>query len=160
MKKLFACIIFIGFCLASFAQDSLKLPIPDSTKLTFTKVYNDVKGGLSGLAAGLKTGVSHVYEVLVKQQVVNAVIFLLVGIFSIIFFCITISNIKKSKWGSSGYSWSVKEEEFNKNATMTIIFGIFFMISLIVTICNLDTIVGGFINPEYGAIKEIISFIK
>ena len=61
MKKvLIALLCFVS--VSASAQDSSKLLISDSSKLTLMKVYNDTKAGLTGLAGALKTPVTHVYE--------------------------------------------------------------------------------------------------
>lgn len=43
----------------------------DSTSITFTKVYNDVKEGINGLAIALKEPAEHVYKIFVKQQLIE-----------------------------------------------------------------------------------------
>jgi len=63
--------------------DSTKKTVKESitsvdTSSNFKMLYQDVKEGLSGLATGLKVGVEHVYIVLVKQQIVNSITWVII----------------------------------------------------------------------------------
>lgn len=136
-----------------------ELAIPDSTKLTVREVYEDVKAGITGLAAALKTPAEHVYTVLCKQQVVKA----FVGIFM---FLITILCLVTClRYGSFVVDWEdgeVKENKPSFSAIISTIFGILSIIFIIIFFVgsyHLD-IIQGFVNPEYGAIKDIVDFIK
>lgn len=137
---------------------------PDSTDVTFSEVYKDFKGAIDAIAESLKIGSQHVYEVLVRQQFVESIslllLFLGLGIASFICFRTAISMKKKS------------DEEYSKNyrgtedwdqtiAFIPLVFGLVLSIGTIVGICiEMDTIITGFVNPEYGAIMEIKDFIK
>lgn len=123
------------------------------TSSTFKTIYSDIKSGIVGLATALKVTAEHVYTILVKQQVVNSIIYLILGIISIIFI---INWIKKYK---SNEEW---EDYGNPTALgvvriTQIIIG---FILLVISLLNIDIIITGLINPEYGAIKEILNFIK
>lgn len=133
--------------------DSLKAsPLADSAKVTFSKVYEDVKTGMAGLAAGLKVGVSHVYEVLVKQQLVMAITYCLWLPFGIGLIFLFIK----------AYRHLDANDRFDEpgRALFLIFGGILSMVPLVIFMCNMDTIVTGFVNPEYGAIRDIINFVK
>jgi hypothetical protein len=158
MKK-FLVLVLAVISINCFSQDTTVIykqvdtsklaAIPDSAKLTFGKVYNDVKSGLSGLAAGLKVGVSHVYEILVKQQIVSAVTNTIGYVIVITLIMISYRNFKKEEdWNDPGKSGML--------CIITVI-GAFL---IWVFGCDIDAIITGFINPEYGAIKEIINFVK
>lgn len=130
--------------------------IPDSSKMTFSKVYGDVKAGISGLASSLKVGAEHVYYVLVKQQVVHAIKWLLILGFG--FFCI-IHFLKKYKL--------ITEKWWNHADTMPTMMGVFRVGQIImgvVFICigfnHTNEILTGCINPEYGALQDILNFVK
>jgi hypothetical protein len=137
--------------------------IPDSAKLTLLKVYEDTKAGLIGLAGALKTTAEHVYVVLVKQQVVYSISYLL---FDIMLFIVSIyflscfkNNYKRTQIKTD--SWYNDDIEDHFGLVGMLVFGIIFGIILIVSIAfNGTDIVTGFINPEYGAIKDIINFIN
>ena len=145
MKKLFL-LLFLAFTFTMSANaqvsdviDTVKAEIESGvgyvdTSSTFKQVYSDVKQGLVGLAAGLKVGVEHVYKVLVKQQVVLAISWLL--------YLISLIPI-----GFILYKGGVKIYAYCDDDNPM---GLFHM----------DIIVTGFVNPEYGAIKEIINLIS
>lgn len=140
---------------AQVIDSTLAGKIPDSTKVTFNKVYADVKEGLSGLAAGLKTGVSHVYEVLVRQQLVISItdlIFLIASFISIIFWIKAYKS--KEEWQSLGVG------DATGVGVVRIIQIVISLIILVVAVIYIPDMITGFVNPEYGAIKEIISFVK
>ena len=48
------------------------------TSSNFKQVYGDIKTGLVGLAAGLKVGVEHIYIILVTQQILNSITWLII----------------------------------------------------------------------------------
>lgn len=122
------------------------------TASLYKQVYGDFKTALVGIADALKVGVEHVYIVLVKQQLVKSI----VGVLSIITFIVLIGfSIKPfTKWGdnhnksSDGASWAVLIMGY-------IVIGIIFLICI-----DLTEIVTGFVNPEYGAMKEIMEWVS
>lgn len=108
-----------------------------------------------GLAAGLKVGAEHVYQVLVKQQIVKSIIWLLIAI---------ISGFFVGNWFKA---YKNKTEEWTDNYEDVTFIGVvrglqicLGLVLLVASIINIDVIVTGLINPEYGAIKEIINFVK
>lgn len=126
--------------------------LPDSNSITSKEVYNDFKSGLIGIANALKVGVEHVYYVLVKQQIVKAVMWLLLGIFGFIFILAYKRMYefgKKNSYDSDGASW------------IPFVLQMFVGVVLIgLFLGNIDTIVTGFINPEFGAMKDIVEFVN
>ncbi len=167
MKKLLTIGLLLStMCLSLSANtDSLKLnkdPIPDTSQITLTKVYNDVKSGLNGLGEALKVGSEHVYGVLIKQQYVLSITLLL----SI--FLASICGIISYKWARKLHN-KFKEENkdsyyqsWNDNIwclhyTISIIL---LVGSLVLTLSTISTIITGFVNPEYSALKDIMNFIK
>lgn len=72
---------------ANTVQDTVSLSgAPPEAEIISHEIYNDVKSVVQQLAAGLVVGAEHVYGILVTQQVVKAIVFLIVLIFSIILF--------------------------------------------------------------------------
>lgn len=123
------------------------------TSSTFKTIYFDIKSGIAGLAAALKVTAEHVYTILVKQQVVNSIICLILGIISIIFIINWFKKYKSDeKWDSDHGPTALGLVRITQ-----IIIG---FILLAISLVNIDVIITGFINPEYGAIKEILNFIK
>lgn len=124
----------------------------DSTKVTFTQVYGDVKETLQALGESLKVGAEHVYEVLVTQQIVNSITWLAI-------LCVLITSTAICAYYCNKFS-----SEKSKNIELRDGFGwgtlIIGTIAIIVFLCTIETIVTGFVNPEYGAMKEIMEFVK
>lgn len=173
MKVLLVMTLLFG-SINTYAQDSTKVK-SDTTSLTMNKVYEDVKVGLTGLSKALKVGTEHVYGILVKQQVVNSVI----NLTSYLLYLIMIVVVLKT-----GLKWKVKhdilgkeDEEKHKNSYWsgwdnnsshygTLSTVTFFLTGLLIIIffsslcVSLSSTITGLINPEYGAIKDIVSFIK
>jgi len=153
IKRLILVLILSVSSLLATSQDTLKVPIPDSTALTAGKVYNDVKAGLSGLSQSLKVGAEYVFTIMVKQQVVEAIsclILLVLALFLIV------------NWF---YAYKSTERWYNSDDPTLIgvvrVFQLFFgTVMVLISLFNIDTIVMGFINPEYGAVKDIIEFVK
>ena len=123
------------------------------TSSTFKAMYSDFKYGITALAASLKVGAEHVYEVLVKQQIVYSIIWTIVLIIGITFISIWL------------YRYKDEEEEWTDGdatalgvfRTMQVFLG---SILFIIGIMNIDTIITGFINPEYGALKDVIEMVQ
>lgn len=164
MKKLLIITTILLCSIYSFGRDTTSFlktttstinTLADSSKLSFSKVYTDVKAGITGLASALKVGAEHVYIVLVRQQIVNAIIWLIVGIIGFIF---VLNSIKMYK---STEKWLDSDDEFPTGLGIfrltQILFGLLFSL---IFVCHIDTIITGFVNPEYSAIREIIGFIK
>lgn len=151
-------VVFAAFTISGFAKE-VKVSLPDTTKVTFTQVYNDVKEGITGLATALKEPAEHIYKLMVKQQFINSITYCMFPLLSIVFIIVSVSFLKKSKWGEDDFG--VKEEErFNRYASLSMITVALSIVLLIISFALTDDIITGFMNPEYGAIKEIMSFIK
>ncbi len=104
---------------------------------------------LKGLAAALEVPAKHVYAILVKQQMVYAIgylILIIAGIF-IVGSCIGLASYADSN-------------NYEFLCVSSFIFGVVGAIMLIVGMCLIPEILTGFVNPEYGAIKDIANLIK
>lgn len=126
----------------------------DSTQVTWSQVYQDFKGALSGASDALKTGSEHVYEVLVRQQYVQSVslliVILILGTAS--YFALKFVNRKSIIDALDDVEPGAC---FAVIGTAGLILG-----TLIFTTVHATEIVTGFVNPEYGAIQEIRKFIR
>lgn len=145
MKKTLMSIAIICISILSYSQKTDSLPIPDTAKLTLSKVYSDVKSGIEGLSKSLKVPAQHVYGIMVKQQVVDSITWLVANLLVLLLTMTALIYWIKDK--------KTKDEWFGVPLIGILIF-------FILLFCTLSTIVAGFVNPEYGAIKEIISFVK
>ena len=105
---------------------------------------------LENLAKAAGSTASHLYSVLIRQQMVE-------GIGNIIclflFFLIGIPASKKIiEWGS-------KESDYDSSSI--VLFGIFFLIAvLLISLGVLQESIGKLINPEFYALKFIFEAVK
>jgi hypothetical protein len=126
------------------------------TSSTFKLMYSDFKQGIVALASSLKVGAEHVYEVLVRQQVVYAIVYL---VLIIIGFILILNWIKKYK--DSGENWvSSNRDEPTGLGVLRTIQMIVALIMVGIGVFNIESIMTGFINPEYGAIQDVIEMVK
>lgn len=143
---------------SSAIVDSTKKTVKESisiidTSSNFTMIYKDIKNGISALALGLKVGTEHVYTILVKQQVVNSIIWL---IYLII--CIPLGFIL---YKIGVHLFKICDKNDNPlPIAYSFFIGVSYFLILISCFCHLDIIIMGFVNPEYGAINEILHFVS
>jgi hypothetical protein len=124
------------------------------TSSNFKRIYSDAKAGILGLASALKVGAEHVYMVIVKQQVVNAIVWIAVA--AVLVFIPLFYEKRLRKWAAEGASDSDGGIWF-----LYVVGAILPMfIGFLILIFNMNTIIMGFVNPEYGAIKDIIDFVR
>ena len=161
-KLLLVLLVFIPFTFLK-AQDSIKIPLNDTGKITVSKVYNDAKSALTGLAQALKVGSEHVYEVLVKQQIVYSITYTILDLILIIVIALcwnkfSANNNRLSNKDDGWYNDDL-DDHFGLGGLLaiSIIISVF---TIIVFLCTIQGIVSGFVNPEYGAMKDIVSFFK
>jgi len=137
----------------------------DSTNVELTKevIYKDVKHVISQLADALKVGSEHVYKILVKQQVTNSIIDLCIYVFLILSTLI----VGKLFFKYYAYTSDPKHVLYNVDIDESGILGVGlvgFVILMVITtgyiFFTITSVITGLINPEYGAIKEIIDMIK
>jgi hypothetical protein len=132
----------------------------DSTKVTWSQVYNDFKGALEGAADALKVGAEHIYLILVRQQVTQSISLLIVDVVLAIaaFFAwrIVLKFIAKKREEESG----LERYERGEWGFMYLIPTIATAAAVVVFIATLNVIVTGFFNPEYGALQEIRGLAK
>lgn len=181
MKKfLLIAVMFFGFTIAHAADTTNVVTqtvqsVKDATTKVDTsslskQIYSDFKSGITSAAAALKVGVEHVYRILVKQQVVKSIVYiaicLIIGCFSIVFY-------KRMRYNNDEYlkfrdndktkNWNSDRTD-NSFGIASIIYSILFVGSVLATVTtlyvNIEVITTGFINPEYGAMRDIVSFAR
>ena len=126
------------------------------TSSAFKTMYQDFKTGILAIASSLKLGAEHVYMVLVKQQIVNAIVYLLLFAGGIVLGWIWLKRYK-----DIGENWYNEREDFP--TFLGIFRGVQLLLGvvmLLIGIFHVDVITMGFVNPEYGAMKEIIDMVK
>lgn len=148
--------------------DSAKVAVSETvttidTSSNFKLMYNDIKSTLATLATSLKVGAEHVYGVLIKQQIAISITNIFIYLLQIIILIIFI------KIGLKLYNNHKKEHPHNDLIESTVgftsitIFILTSILSIIFMVFILDSFsetITGFVNPEYGAIKEIIELAK
>ena len=168
MRKLLIALTLLIYSQTSFAGigesisnavDSTKSAVKEGvgvvdTSSNFKMIYTDIKDGISALASGLKVGAEHVYIVLVKQQIVNAITYLIIGIMGLILMSNFIKRYKdpKEEWGDG--------DEPTVLGVLRVFQAVLAGILILFLVFSIDEIVMGFVNPEYGAIETIIDIVK
>ena len=157
MKKLFL-IFSVVFCSLIVSANDIA-PIPDTSVITFSKVYNDVKEGIAGLATALKAPAEHVYEILVRQQYVKATVGLFILVILMVSIWVTLRYANYIDDWDSGTASSGKPRYSLAVVIVGSMCSFLFLVVFFIGDYHND-IFQGFLNPEYGAIKDIINFIK
>lgn len=181
MKKLFLFIVFALSLSVSHANDttsvvsnitgtvSKTLASVDTSSLSKT-IYKDFKSGIDAIASSLKVGATHVYEVLVKQQYVYSIIYLIVYLV-LLAFTISLYKITRKTYKAHrilcGYADSDRgapDLDNSPKGVLSVVLAIItigIFIALIATFgTTIETVITGFVNPEYGAMKDIVNFTK
>jgi uncharacterized membrane protein SirB2 len=126
----------------------------DTSRLS-KQVYADFKQALAGIASALKVGVEHVYIVLVRQQFVKAIQWTILGLLPLIVFIV---------FGRSFWRYCQTHDKQAGGDDFCWFLWCFFCLICIIGGCfgiaHIDTIVTGFVNPEYGAMTDIMDFIE
>lgn len=148
MKLLFIIILFFS-SVFTFAQDTIVEPRTiTNTEQIVDKYVTQLNTTIVALAEQLKVPAEHVYQVLTKQQIVLGITSIISCLISILIFLILLHFL-------------YKEEDPWEEPTVLNIFTILSGILSLVTI--LIFLTGGItclLNPEYGAINDIISIFK
>jgi hypothetical protein len=141
----------------SETADSIKKDVSDGiatvdTSSLYRTIYEDAKSGLKGIADALKVGAEHVYIVIVKQQVVKAVTWLIFILLQIpLGVLVYVGGKKLFAYCDKGNPLPV---------FYTIFIGGTPIVLLIIGLCHLDVIVTGFLNPEFGAMEQIMEWVN
>lgn len=148
MKKFILLLTIIIISIPVLAQDSIKVAVPPLNK---EQIYADVKSGFTNLVNNLQGPAKHVYYVYVYQARAQGIASLCTCIFILLF-------------------GTIFSKVFYKNAMLAEdpgpIFG--FVAGIIILLIGLTTVIcfftgDGFtqiLNPEYFAIKDVISAFK
>ena len=125
-----------------------------------------VKNNLEPLAQHLKVSVEWLWNILVMQARVEAIVYLVVCIFmamtTITLMTMFFKHLKKTEWHRSNYDMFGGPS--NKEGVVALVTGIgaalMLLVSVITTSSNLYVIVTGLVNPEFRAIEKIVEFAK
>lgn len=167
MKKFFLiAVLFICSLMPVYAVDSTNVVSQTVNAVTSvvttvdtadlsTRIYSDLKSGIAAAAEALEVGAEHVYGVLIKQQYVYSIVYTLL---IILFSTITIIFMKQYKKQWYKDEWQKYD---SPRCAVVIVGNILSAVTTIVIISTTITkVITGFINPEYGAMMDIINFVK
>lgn len=118
----------------------------------FKMIYSDLRDGIVALGQSLKVGAEHVYMVLVKQQVVNSI----TGLIYIILLIPLGIFIYRSGVKLTNYC----DDDNPAPIFYWVFIGIGYIVLVGIAVFQMNNIVMGFLNPEYGAIKDVINFVQ
>lgn len=133
------------------AKETVKIVYNDSKDLA-SNLYPEIKEAVVSIAKGIGVAAEHLYNVLVKKYVVVSIglaLKLLVGIILIIF---SIRTLYKSQGAIKlgGYA-----------GIKLLCALVSFIIGLVISFnVNIEEMLMGIVNPEYGAINYIIEYSK
>lgn len=119
------------------------------TREGIMSLYPDVKSAVIAIGQAIGVTAEHVYTVLVKKFVVDAIVEFLPFLLGIILL---------------GIGWYKFSQYFKNNQRVEwhIIYPCILIFIGLISLCNVDynTMVMGFFNPEYGALNYILEYSK
>lgn len=156
MKKLFITLLLIVFTITiSAQQDSLQINSTTSEVERLVDKYSSkIEATILSLAESLKQPAEHVYKIIIKQQSVNSIIWLITALLFILLI------FTKNFWLNKIDKLNNTNEDFGYWLGLVFLCIIPAIVGGIILIVQLEIIMTGFINPEYGAIKDIVNMIK
>ena len=130
----------------------------DDGKGAISTVYNDmkslapdIKSALVSIAEGLKTTSEKVWDILVKQQLVFSLSYLVLFISSLFL------------WFQFKKQYNLLQTDLDednnikdKNILFTVLLALLAITDSVVSGLHMVDMITGFVNPEYGALKNII----
>lgn len=153
MKKILTILAIILFSTIGYSQTDSTSYVTDSNVEKLVDKYSaKIEATIVSLAKKLKQPTEYVYKIMVKQQVVNSITWLIIGL-------LCISTVFTIKFWLN----RIEKEQYDNTGWVT---GLIFLcivpsiIGILVLVIQSGTIVTGFINPEYGAMQDIINLIK
>lgn len=148
MKKLFFIVLMLTQ-MQVFAQDSITTQITETERI-IDKYSDKATEAIKGLAIALEVPAKHVYKILIKQQLIYSIGWILVFVVGITASFFLIKFVK----------YAIEQNWDETAIIMSVFLGGGCVALMIASIMNFDVILTGIINPEYGAIQEISKLIK
>lgn len=107
------------------------------------------------MAAKLGVAVQFVMSALIRQAYVEAITWVVVDLLFIVVSVFIFRNIRKIvKWCYG------EDDDLRTEAAILMVPAIIYIVCMLVCLCHIETIVTGFLNPEYWAIKQILDLAK
>jgi hypothetical protein len=122
--------------------------ITETVQSLSSSFYDGAKSAISDLAKALEVPATHVYEVLIRQQFLKSMSYSVgFGLLLLVLIILTTLSIILSN----------RDAEW---IPLSIVAAIVLLAAITGTIVHLELILTGFVNPEYGAMIEIVNWIK
>lgn len=132
----------------SFQTDSMmndiKGLVPDTTLPFYKQVYGDLKAAAVSIANGLGVAIKELFEILCIQQIVKSVVNTLFLIIAILF----------AVWCRRIFR-NAEFNDLNFHGLLFILIGCSALFFFTYSMYHITETVTGFINPKFGAIKDI-----
>jgi len=167
MKKLMFILLLIIPAFIINAQD-VQPKEELATVQVIDHLYDKTSQAISELAKALEIPAEHVYNILVKQQTIQSISSIL-AILVVSLICFIVIRLTYKDYNYINKQWS----EVNNRPDKTHYFDlddrwwvwaigtayVIWSIAIITFFCVLNNVVMGLLNPEYGAIKDIMSIL-
>ena len=128
------------------------------TSSTFRTFYSDLKSGVGALSSSLKVGATEVFKIVVKQQLVQSITYLITVIILVVAGFLVLSAGWKAVDGENyNRPYSLDDSD---HFGYIMISGVLMAIGIGIFVIQGVSIVTGFVNPEYGAIMSIMDMVK
>lgn len=115
------------------------------------RVFDRTTEAVQQLADALKVPAEHVYKVLVQQQIIQGISLLVVTMVTIIFAYLSWLILKNR------HDFSKNEDAYDQDTEgYWVLFILLGVASIVLVIVSIAIVPAQFINPEYGAIKDIL----
>ena len=145
LKVILTVIIITMACNVQAQQDTTKYVTDSDTEKLIDKYSGKVDAAITSIANKLERPAKHIYGILIKQQKVYAWGSLIGVMMTILFFVLCLI-------------WGIREEFDEPEPVIACVFS---GAALIVAVgIFLSVGLTGFINPEYGALQDIMNMIK
>lgn len=167
-------ILLLSITMLTSAQDSTNTTLTNSTisetERLVDKYTEKFSVAISSLAETLAVPAEHVYRILVKQAIVDSISWLLIFLFSLPFIIPIIhflrlnidwNRMEEIKYISDEKGGYIKERKDRSGEfVLKLILSVIGIVILVISICHVNEIIQGFVNPEYKAIQYILEIIK
>lgn len=167
MKKLLFILLLIIPAFVINAQD-VEPKEEVTTVQVIDHIYDKTSEAITELAQALAVPAEHVYNVLVRQQILQSISAIL--IFTLVsLICYITMQVALKDWKKANIQWAIDNERPDKTsnydfdddwwayAFWTAV--AIWIIGIAVFLGCIGTITTGIFNPEYGAIKDIMSIL-
>lgn len=152
MKNVFCLFVLLSICVFAQAQDKKDAPVSNTERI-IDKYLDKTGDMINNLAARLKVPSEKVYSVLITQQRVQAISWIIIT--CILFVLTLIAFFILRHQHDFSKEWYMQDTE--AYWTFALLSCIAFVAVLIVSVALVP---GKLINPDYYAIKEIMNALK